>query len=62
MLVCYIIVYIRIAQFSDLYTVQASCRSLVVDVLPIPEQQIGSAWGMSILSLVALDDKAANDL
>jgi solute carrier family 45, member 1/2/4 len=25
--------------------VQASCRSLVVDTLPIPKQQLGSAWG-----------------
>lgn len=25
--------------------VQASCRSLIVDTLPIPKQQLGSAWG-----------------
>lgn len=26
--------------------VQACCRSLIVDTLPIPAQQAGSAWGM----------------
>lgn len=26
-------------------TVQSSCRSLMVDTLPIPKQQLGSAWG-----------------
>jgi solute carrier family 45 protein 1/2/4 len=26
--------------------VQACCRSLIVDTLPIPLQQTGSAWGM----------------
>lgn len=26
--------------------VQSSCRSLIVDTLPIPKQQSGSAWGM----------------
>lgn len=26
-------------------TVQASCRSLIVDTLPIAKQQLGSAWG-----------------
>jgi hypothetical protein len=31
-------------------TVQACCRSLIVDTLPIPLQQAGSAWGMSFLS------------
>ena len=25
--------------------VQSSCRSLIVDTLPIPKQQLGSAWG-----------------
>ena len=25
--------------------VQACCRSLIVDTLPIPKQQLGSAWG-----------------
>jgi solute carrier family 45, member 1/2/4 len=25
--------------------VQACCRSLIVDTLPIPKQQTGSAWG-----------------
>jgi solute carrier family 45 protein 1/2/4 len=25
--------------------VQASCRALMVDTLPIPQQQHGSAWG-----------------
>lgn len=25
--------------------VQSSCRSLIVDSLPIPKQQLGSAWG-----------------
>lgn len=29
----------------DFVLVQASCRSLVVDTLPISKQQIGSAWG-----------------
>lgn len=28
-----------------LATVQACCRSLIVDTLPIPLQQAGSAWG-----------------
>jgi len=27
--------------------VQCSCRSLIVDTLPIPKQQLGSAWGRS---------------
>lgn len=27
--------------------VQSSCRSLIVDTLPIPKQQLGSAWGKS---------------
>lgn len=27
-------------------SVQACCRSLIVDTLPIPSQQAGSAWGM----------------
>ncbi len=27
--------------------VQACCRSLIVDTLPIPKQQTGSAWGTS---------------
>lgn len=26
-------------------TVQSSCRSLIVDTLPISKQQLGSAWG-----------------
>lgn len=25
--------------------VQSCCRSLIVDTLPIPKQQLGSAWG-----------------
>ncbi len=29
--------------------VQACCRSLIVDTLPIPKQQTGSAWGKSTL-------------
>lgn len=27
------------------WIVQACCRSLIVDTLPIPQQQSGSAWG-----------------
>lgn len=30
--------------------VQSSCRSLIVDTLPIPKQQLGSAWGKSLES------------
>lgn len=30
----------------DYFLVQACCRSLIVDTLPIPSQQAGSAWGM----------------
>ena len=29
----------------DLCVVQACCRSLIVDTLPISEQHLGSAWG-----------------
>lgn len=32
---------------AKLLLVQACCRSLIVDTLPIPLQQAGSAWGMS---------------
>ena len=28
--------------------VQSSCRSLIVDTLPISKQQLGSAWGKHI--------------
>ncbi len=31
--------------------VQACCRSLIVDTLPIPKQQTGSAWGKISLML-----------
>lgn len=34
--------------------VQASCRSLVVDTLPIQKQGLGSAWGKSPRHLVGL--------
>lgn len=30
--------------------VQACCRSLIVDTLPIPQQQTGSAWGKLCLN------------
>ena len=30
---------------TDAALVQSSCRSLIVDTLPIPKQQLGSAWG-----------------
>ena len=31
---------------ADEELVQSSCRSLIVDTLPIAKQQLGSAWGM----------------
>lgn len=31
---------------ANIIQVQACCRSLIVDTLPIPLQQAGSAWGM----------------
>ena len=30
---------------ADAEIVQSSCRSLIVDTLPIAKQQLGSAWG-----------------
>lgn len=33
--------------FANIVTVQSCCRSLIVDTLPIPKQQLGSAWGKS---------------
>lgn len=39
--------------------VQASCRSLIVDMLPTEKQQTGSAWGMFTFSQVQdLSNKA----
>jgi solute carrier family 45 protein 1/2/4 len=32
-------------------TVQACCRSLIVDTLPIPKQQSGSAWASRMVSV-----------
>lgn len=32
-------------------TVQASCRSLIVDTLPISKQQVGSAWASRMASM-----------
>ncbi|KAF2841590.1 sucrose transport protein SUC2 [Patellaria atrata CBS 101060] len=34
--------------------VQASCRSLVVDTLPIPKQQLGSAWATRMIAAGSL--------
>ncbi|TKA60499.1 hypothetical protein B0A49_07673 [Cryomyces minteri] len=31
--------------------VQSSCRSLIVDTLPIPKQQLGSAWASRMISI-----------
>ena len=31
--------------------VQACCRSLIVDTLPIPKQQSGSAWASRMVSV-----------
>ncbi|KAL1958910.1 hypothetical protein VTO42DRAFT_3463 [Malbranchea cinnamomea] len=31
--------------------VQASCRSLIVDTLPIPQQQLGSAWASRMVAI-----------
>ena len=31
--------------------VQASCRSLIVDTLPIPKQQLGSAWASRMVAI-----------
>lgn len=46
MLVCRSVYSISSAAFSPL-VVQATARSLIVDVLPESKQQLGSAWGMS---------------
>ena len=35
--------------------VQSSCRSLIVDTLPIPKQQLGSAWGKFLQHRVCID-------
>ena len=35
---------------TDETLVQSSCRSLIIDTLPIPKQQLGSAWGKRCLS------------
>jgi hypothetical protein len=37
--------------------VQSSSRSLIVDTLPIPKQQLGSAWGE-----ISLHDKLSKIL
>jgi solute carrier family 45 protein 1/2/4 len=36
---------------ADHVIVQASCRSLIVDTLPIPKQQAGSAWASRMASI-----------
>jgi solute carrier family 45 protein 1/2/4 len=38
--------WLNLEGFAHCYLVQACCRSLIVDTLPIPLQQAGSAWGM----------------
>ncbi|KAL9038083.1 MAG: hypothetical protein Q9214_005424, partial [Letrouitia sp. 1 TL-2023] len=35
-------------------SVQASCRSLIVDTLPIPKQQLGSAWDPEASRMIAI--------
>lgn len=40
---------------ANSFLVQACCRSLIVDTLPIPLQQAGSAWGMFRLALLNSD-------
>lgn len=35
---------------TDCIKVQACCRALIVDTLPIPKQQTGSSWGKSARS------------
>lgn len=35
---------------ANVQIVQSSCRSLIIDTLPIPKQQLGSAWGKRRLS------------
>ncbi len=32
-------------------TVQSCCRSLIVDTLPIPKQQLGSAWAVRMSAI-----------
>jgi hypothetical protein len=44
----YLIFLLGLLALSLTVAVQACCRSLVVDTLPIPLQQAGSAWGMSL--------------
>jgi solute carrier family 45, member 1/2/4 len=39
--------------------VQASCRSLIVDTLPIPKQQLGSSWATRMLAVGSLVGYAA---
>jgi solute carrier family 45 protein 1/2/4 len=36
---------------ADVSIVQACCRSLIVDTLPIPKQQMGSAWASRMVSV-----------
>ena len=37
-----------------IHQVQSSCRSLIVDTLPISKQQLGSAWGKYSCPLISL--------
>lgn len=42
----------RLTSIDILATAQACCRSLIVDTLPISQQQLGSAWGKSVVLLL----------
>ncbi|KAI9755956.1 MAG: hypothetical protein M4579_004087 [Chaenotheca gracillima] len=42
--------------------VQSSCRSLIVDTLPIPKQQLGSAWASRMIAIGHLIGYAAGTI